>query len=211
MIACDFGDQSLVPLGMQAVTTRGVFSLFDELSADAQKQLLDQLASIDPMKASAMYKRAKNPPPDKAGPPAPLDTNQIERLATAPRAKREGWRKAGLDACRRGEVAILLLAGGQGTRLGFDKPKGMFDVQLPSRKSLFRLQGERLLDMRERLSAADSRVMGAGATVRTPIHHMLCLLVCREPGTRFTIYGPRSSAASLHHALTAAAGSLAHG
>ena len=75
----------------------------------------------------------------------------------------------------------------------------------------FDLQGERLLDMLERLSAADSRMMGAGATVRTPIHHMLCLLVCREPGTRFTIYGPRSSAASLHHALTAAAGSLAHG
>ena len=125
----------------------------DELDAAAQKQLLDQLATIDPAKASAMYKRAKNPPPDKAGPPAPLDTNQIERLATAPRAKRDGWRKAGLDACRRGEVAILLLAGGQGTRLGFDKPKGMFDVRLPSRKSLFRLQGERLLAL-ERLAKA---------------------------------------------------------
>ena len=72
----------------------------------------------------------------------------------------------------------------------------------------FDLEGERLLDMLARLSAADSR-MDAGAAVRTPIHHMLCLLVCREPGTRFTIYGPRSSAASLHHALTAAAGSLA--
>ena len=125
----------------------------DELDAAAQKQLLDQISSIDPAKASAMYKRAKNPPPDKAGPPAPLDTNQIERLATAPPAKREGWRKAGLDACRRGEVAILLLAGGQGTRLGFDKPKGMFDVRLPSRKSLFRLQGERLLAL-ERLAKA---------------------------------------------------------
>ena len=75
----------------------------------------------------------------------------------------------------------------------------------------FDLDGEQLLDMLERLSAANSRKMGAGATVRTPIHHMLCLLVCREPGTRFTIYGPRSSAASLHHALTAAAGSLARG
>ena len=50
-------------------------------------------SSIDPAKASAMYKRAKNPPPDKAGPPAPLDTNQIERLATAPPAKRQDGAK----------------------------------------------------------------------------------------------------------------------
>jgi len=125
----------------------------DELDVAAQKQLLDQLCSIDPAKASAMYKRAKNPPPDKAGPVKPLDTNQIERLASASQEKRDAWRKAGLDACRRGEVAILLLAGGQGTRLGFDKPKGMFDVRLPSRKSLFRLQGERLLAL-ERLAKA---------------------------------------------------------
>ena len=73
----------------------------------------------------------------------------------------------------------------------------------------FDLEGDRVADMLARLSAADNAGMDAGAAVRTPIHHMLCLLICREPGQRFTVYGPRSSAASLHHALTAAAGSLA--
>jgi hypothetical protein len=37
---------------------------------------------------------------------------------------------------------------------------------------------------------------------------MLCVLVCRDAYTGFTIYGPRASAQSLHHALTAAAASL---
>lgn len=72
----------------------------------------------------------------------------------------------------------------------------------------FDLEGARTPAMLERLSAADTRRMQAGVAVRTPIHHMLCLVICREDGTRYSVYGPRASAPSLHHALTAAAGSL---
>lgn len=124
----------------------------DALDTAAQARLLDQLRSIDPVKASAMYARAKQPQQD-AGAPEPLADDAIARLATTEQSKRDAWRTCGLEACARGEVAILLLAGGQGTRLGFDRPKGMYDLGLPSRKSLFRLQGERLLAL-ERLSGA---------------------------------------------------------
>ena len=58
------------------------------------------------------------------------------------------------------------------------------------------------------LSGADTRRMQAGSATRTAIHHMHCVIVCRASGTDFTILGPRSSAASLHHALAAAAASL---
>ena len=72
----------------------------------------------------------------------------------------------------------------------------------------FDVTGDDVVAMLERLSNADSRRMAQGDATRTAIHHMHCVIVCRAAGTEFTILGPRSSAASLHHALVAAAASL---
>ena len=72
----------------------------------------------------------------------------------------------------------------------------------------FDVTGDDVPAMLERLSNADSRRMSQGAATRSAIHHMHCVILCRASGTDFTILGPRSSAASLHHALVAAAASL---
>ena len=50
---------------------------------------------------------------------------------------------------RRGEVAALVVAGGQGTRLGFDKPKGLFPVG-PAGESLFQLIAGQVADLSRR-------------------------------------------------------------
>src|SRR5262249_6174489 len=63
-------------------------------------------------------------------------------------------RSAGEEALRRGEVAVLVVAGGQGSRLGFEKPKGMFPIGPVTDKSLFQIHSEKVLALRRRYGAA---------------------------------------------------------
>ncbi|KAH9550882.1 hypothetical protein CY35_10G095000 [Sphagnum magellanicum] len=61
------------------------------------------------------------------------------------------WWRGGLQLVATGKVGVVVLAGGQSTRLGSEAPpvKGMLQLELPHPKSLFQLQAERLLLVQE--------------------------------------------------------------
>jgi UDP-N-acetylglucosamine/UDP-N-acetylgalactosamine diphosphorylase len=127
-----------------------VFSFYDSLSASDRGALYEQLSGFDPSHINKITERALNPPPSSI----PSETaNQFEPfpdsatasiLDSAP-AEISAWHDAGLDLIAAGKVAVVLMAGGQGTRLGSSAPKGCYNIGLPSAKSLFQIQAERIL------------------------------------------------------------------
>ena len=57
----------------------------------------------------------------------------------------EELKEIGLELIRDGMVAVICLAGGQGSRLGMDRNKGEFEMHLPSMKTLFQILIEKFL------------------------------------------------------------------
>ncbi|KAH9081341.1 hypothetical protein LEN26_021361 [Aphanomyces euteiches] len=115
---------------------------------DAQL-LLQDLASIDFDHLKASFERSMHgPAADTSAALEPL-TDEVTSLASSDKADKDNWTNIGIDAIRKGQVGALVLSGGQGTRLGFSGPKGMYNIGLPSEKSLFELFALRLLKLQE--------------------------------------------------------------
>lgn len=118
----------------------------DTLTADQQAAFIAQIKEIDFTYVSNIFTKSMEAP-QTLQPAQPVD----DVLALAGRSSEDSqrWYNAGLDEIAQGKVAILLLAGGQGTRLGSYAPKGCYDIGLPSNKSLFHLQAERVLKLQK--------------------------------------------------------------
>lgn len=64
---------------------------------------------------------------------APIQATSLKEI----QKNREKYSEAGLKALKEGKVGAVILAGGQGTRLGFDKPKGMYNIGVSRKLSIF--------------------------------------------------------------------------
>ena len=80
---------------------------------------------------------------EKRGTLAPLFASTLSEIEQ----NRERYTAAGLQAIRDGKVGAVLLAGGQGSRLGFDHPKGMFRIGIDRELYIFECLINNLLDV----------------------------------------------------------------
>lgn len=120
-----------------------------DLSESQRSELYNDIVSVDLDEVNRYFARATSSSQnnnkildDRV---QPIPSEAIASLKGCAEEKLREYEGLGLKEIADGRAAVLLMAGGQGTRLGVTYPKGMYDVELPSHKTLFRIQAERIL------------------------------------------------------------------
>lgn len=127
-----------------------VFHYYDELDVAGKASLFEQLSNIDPAHVNEITEKALKPEEQADKPKLePLPDDALASLLDSKQEDLDGWYDHGLQLIADNKVAVVLMAGGQGTRLGSSAPKGCYNIGLPSEKSLFQLQAERIFKVQE--------------------------------------------------------------
>ena len=144
----------------------------ESLSGDARALLERDIASQDWLALQIIYEEKSS---------ASLSDNVASDIQPMPfkiasdDLRYDYWKETGEILLGKGQVAAFLVAGGQGSRLGFNGPKGMFDIGLPSHKSLFQLQAERLQNLAAQVGHAIPWCI-----MTSPLNHEATVTFVRE-------------------------------
>jgi UDP-N-acetylglucosamine/UDP-N-acetylgalactosamine diphosphorylase len=145
--------EKLTPIGQQHL-----LAFWDRLNGNERSQLAQQIAGID----AELFRelKAELQKSEAAGGDAKSKWAALAAKAEPPSAMRldgrgvrftpDTARTVGAELLRAGQVGMILVAGGLGTRLSFDQPKGMFEIGPLSGRSLFQVLLENLLAVRRR-------------------------------------------------------------
>jgi UDP-N-acetylglucosamine/UDP-N-acetylgalactosamine diphosphorylase len=124
-----------------------VFAFHDELTAAGRERLLAEAGEVDLAEVARLTRTLLAP-----GGAAGVDLAGLEPAPYERRPEHGGdsaaWARAralGEEALRAGRVAVFTVAGGQGTRLGYEGPKGTFPVTPIRGKPLFQVFAEKIL------------------------------------------------------------------
>lgn len=125
-----------------------LLQFWDKLSEDDREELIQDIKEINIPEVVSYFERAtENLTDDQEKLDdrlKPIPSSLYGSVSRTPPELLNAYEELGLKEISEGRVGVLLMAGGQGTRLGSSDPKGMYDVGLPSHKSLYQIQAERI-------------------------------------------------------------------
>lgn len=124
-----------------------IMKSYERLGENEKKELLEQISKIDFDKMEKLYSISNSVPEISNSVIEPIEYKDIEKLS---KEQKEEYIRIGEEAIKNGKLAAVTMAGGQGTRLGHNGPKGTFDIGLDSHKSIFEIQNDVLKDAKQK-------------------------------------------------------------
>ena len=118
-----------------------------EKNSEAENEALK--AQLDAIDWSVLEQIERKETVNERGVFAPLEAVETEEIER----RRDEFRELGIKAIREGKVGAVLLAGGQGTRLGLDRPKGTLNIGIHRELFLFQQLIRNLMDVTDEAGA----------------------------------------------------------
>lgn len=131
---------------LEAAGQLHILKHYEQLSEMQKKNLLEDISLTDFSVLAYLEKREELMKKGEITPLAAMEISEIEK-------SRAWFEELGYRAIRQGHVGTVLLAGGMGTRLGSDEPKGMYDIGLTRTVYIFERIISNLLDVVKRANA----------------------------------------------------------
>ena len=124
---------------LEACNQQHLLQYFEELSESEKAELLEQIELTD----FEVIEQGNNQKDVEKGVISPLISLELDEI----NEKKAHFKELGINAIKEGKVAAVLLAGGMGTRLGSDDPKGMYNIGLTKDVFIFERLINNLMDV----------------------------------------------------------------
>lgn len=128
-----------------------LLTCYDKLIEQDREELLNQILKINFKQIKELYESTQKPCNFKDCKIEPLSYIDKEKMSKEDKDKYE---KKGIKAIKEGKYAVVTMAGGQGTRLGHNGPKGTYELQVGEKKPLFTLLSETIKQAQKKYNAA---------------------------------------------------------
>ncbi len=123
-----------------------LLNFYNELTNDEKQKLLSQINSIDFDMVNTLYEQSHLDKSISFNRITPIPYIEKSRLTSSQIKK---YTQVGNNIIKNNELAVITLAGGQGTRLGYKGPKGSYEIDVPPRKSLFEFACDNLKEVQK--------------------------------------------------------------
>ena len=122
-----------------------LLEILKNCKTEEKQNLISQIKTIDFDLMSNLYEQSKNSKAETTYTESSISKIECQYSKESIESEKDSLSKIGMEYIAQGKIGALILSGGLGSRLGFNHPKGEYNIKLPSNKSLFNYLVNRFL------------------------------------------------------------------